>query len=254
MAVLSDASILATLRAGTLKITPFSRDGLQPATYDMRLHWKILLSPSRYEKGRIIDLRKESSQSLAVDTGRFVGILTYETVIMPLTLSGRFGLRSEFTRKGLVAFGGIQIDPGFRGRLAISLFNAGPEPITLKYQRKMFTVEFNTLETEATKGYQGRFQNQNDFPTSQKQFILNATTASLSEIQSLPPQLASLDLRLARHENLHQLGQPPATLLEIAKAQGVKPLEDLHKLAGAWPEDEDLDEFLAAVRRWRGHQ
>jgi hypothetical protein len=46
--------------------------------------------------------------------------------------------------------------------------------------------------------------------------------------------------------------QPPADLATLAAQQGVRPVakfEDL--LVDVWPEDEDIDEFIATLRRWR---
>jgi len=38
------------------------------------------------------------------------------------------------------------------------------------------------------------------------------------------------------------------------REQGVKPISDAHELlSDCWPEDESIDDFLAAVREWRGH-
>ncbi len=44
-----------------------------------------------------------------------------------------------------------------------------------------------------------------------------------------------------------------ARLLKSAEEQGVKPLtrEDLDAMNGVWPEDESIDDFIAAVRQWR---
>ena len=44
-----------------------------------------------------------------------------------------------------------------------------------------------------------------------------------------------------------------ARLLKQAEEQGIKPLtkEDLDAMANAWPEDENIDEFIAAVQQWR---
>lgn len=44
-----------------------------------------------------------------------------------------------------------------------------------------------------------------------------------------------------------------ARLLKSAEEQGVRPLthEDLKAMAGVWPEDESVDDFIAAVQRWR---
>jgi len=49
----------------------------------------------------------------------------------------------------------------------------------------------------------------------------------------------------------HQ-GHP--TVDELVTAQGLKFPRDPRDLLGDfWPEDESVDDFLAAVREWRGH-
>ncbi len=41
-------------------------------------------------------------------------------------------------------------------------------------------------------------------------------------------------------------------LQQLMAEQGVKPVERLEDLLGDfWPEDESIDDFIAAVRRWR---
>ena len=41
---------------------------------------------------------------------------------------------------------------------------------------------------------------------------------------------------------------------ELAAEQGVKPVARFEDLLGDfWPDDEDVDDFIAAVRRWRQH-
>jgi len=45
------------------------------------------------------------------------------------------------------------------------------------------------------------------------------------------------------------------TLDEIAEQQGKGPITDVSKLIGDfWPEDEPIEDFLAALREWRGHK
>jgi len=44
----------------------------------------------------------------------------------------------------------------------------------------------------------------------------------------------------------------PPSIEELAARQGVKPCRRIEDLRGdCWPEDESVDEFIAAVRRWR---
>jgi hypothetical protein len=48
--------------------------------------------------------------------------------------------------------------------------------------------------------------------------------------------------------------QPKRSWEELAAEQGVKPIASIDDLgADFWPEDESIDEFIAAVREWRGH-
>ena len=251
MSVLSDTSLIKLYESGVKLIAPLHRDSLEPASYDMHLHWRLLVSPTRHERGRSIDLREEPNNRFLIGTGRLVGVLTEEVFDMPLDVSGRFGLRSEFTRQGLVAFGGIQIDPGFQGRLAMSLFHTGPEPIELVTGQKMFTVEFNRLEEPASKGYSGIYQGHRDFHPSHERFILMANTSSLSEVHQLPEQLENLSLRLAQHEATHR-ASTPLSVAELAKIQGVEPASNLESFAGFWPEDESVEEFREFVKKMRG--
>lgn len=250
MSVLSNTSLIKLYESGIHFITPFREDSIEPASYDMHLYWRLLVSPTRRERGRVVDLRNEANNRFMIDTGRLVGVLTEEEFDMPLDLCARFGLRSELTRQGLVAFGGIQIDPGFKGRLAMSLFHTGPEPIRLDNEQKMFTVEFSRLEEAANRGYAGIYQGNNDFHPAQEKFILEANTASLSEISGLPGELETLSLRLAQHEATHRT-TAPLSVAELAEIQGVSPTFNLENLSEFWPDEDDPGDFLEFVRSMR---
>ncbi len=44
------------------------------------------------------------------------------------------------------------------------------------------------------------------------------------------------------------------SLEELKLAQGTIPTSDPRELFGAvWPEEENIDDFLTALREWRGH-
>jgi dCTP deaminase len=185
MGTLSDIQIRRLVKSAKLVIQPFEDDLVQPASYDLRLGGKILASPLGVDiLGATIELN-EKTPSYRVQPGQMVAVISAELLELPLDVCGRFGIRSEFSRRGLNAFGGLQLDPGFRGRLTLALVNVGPEPITLTRGIPMFSVEFNRLEEPAESGYQGEYQGQEDFPADQYEFILSAHTTSLAEIPSL---------------------------------------------------------------------
>jgi len=41
---------------------------------------------------------------------------------------------------------------------------------------------------------------------------------------------------------------------ELARQQGVRPVERIEDLLGGWPEDQIDDGFEEALLRWRGHK
>lgn len=192
MGVLSGRQITSLVGSGKLLIEPFNPKQVQPASYDLKIGTKILASPISPEKlGKVIILSKENP-SYAIQSGQMVGVLSNERLEMPLELCGRFGIRSSFARLGINAFGGLQLDPGFRGRLTMNLLNVGPEPIPVKLNDILFSVEFERLDEPAEVAYSGNYQDQDDFPEDQYNFILSAHTTSLAEIPTLRIEVAHL--------------------------------------------------------------
>lgn len=192
MGTLSDSQIRRLVESGKLVIRPFEESLIQPASYDLRLGAKVLASPLSADiLGAIVEL-SEKSPSYRVQSGQMVAVISAEWLELPLDVCGRFGIRSEFARRGLNAFGGLQLDPGFKGRLTMTLVNVGPEPITLTLSNPLLSVEFHKLDEAAERGYDGIYQGQEDFPPDQYEFILSARTTSLAEIPTLRQDVALL--------------------------------------------------------------
>jgi dCTP deaminase len=192
MGTLSDSQIRRLVESGKLIVRPFEESLVQPASYDLRLGAKVLASPLSADiLGATVEL-SEKSPSYRVQSGQMIAVISAEWLELPLDMCGRFGIRSEFARRGLNAFGGLQLDPGFKGRLTMTLVNVGPEPITLTVSNPLFSVEFHSLDEPAESGYEGIYQGQKDFPADQYDFILSARTTSLAEIPTLRQELALL--------------------------------------------------------------
>jgi len=192
MGVLSGGQIKRLVESGELRIEPFNSEQVQPASYDLKVGSKILASPVSPEKlGKVIILTNDKP-SYDIQSGQMVGVLSLERLEMPLELCGRFGIRSSFARLGIDAFGGLQLDPGYKGRLTMNLLNVGPEPVPLRLNDTLFSVEFERLDEPAEAPYSGPYQNQDDFPEEQYNYIMSAHTTSLAEIPTLRMELARL--------------------------------------------------------------
>jgi len=212
MSTLSGKKIAELVGDGTLKIEPFNPKLIQPASYDLLLGPKILASPLSSEKlGIVIDLT-EKNPSYEIQSGQMVGVLSLEKLKLPLDICGRFGIRSTFARRGINAFGGLQLDPGFRGRLTMNLLNVGPEPVTITLHEPLFSVEFQRLEEPAEAAYSGPFQDQDDFPADQYNYIIMARTTSLAEIPHLRIEITRLNALI---EELEENLPDPDEALEL---------------------------------------
>lgn len=200
MGPLAGQQITRLVKSGELGIDPFDEQLVQPASYDLRVGPRILAAPlNPAQLGEAIDL-SEKRPSYDIQPGQMVGVLSLEKITLPLDISGRFGIRSWFARRGVNAFGGLQLDPGFRGRLTMNFLNVGPEPITITLHEPLFSVEFQRLEEPAQVPYSGSYQDQDDFPADQYNFIRTARTTSLAEIPSLRRDITRLSVLIEELE------------------------------------------------------
>jgi dCTP deaminase len=229
MGILSDRQIRKMVESRALIIDPYNPDQVQPASYDLRVGTKILASPVGPEElGRVVVLSREKP-TYNILPGQMVGVLSYEKLDIPLELCARFGIRSYFARLGINAFGGLQLDPGFRGRLTMNLLNVGPEPVPLRLNELVFSVEFERLDEQAEKPYSGPYQDQDDFPEDQYNFIIKAHTTSLAEIPTLRIEVSRLSNLL---EEIEEILPDPDEGLEL-RPEIIDRLERSRKLPGS---------------------
>lgn len=130
---ISDREIREAIKAGDLKVLPRLTQ-LNPAGVDLRIDRDLTLLPHQRELAASIE-RVELSN-------RLLGILH---------------IRSSLAREGLFASLAL-VDPGFRGQLTVSLYNAGDSQVNLKRGERFIQLSLLRLSKPATKGYIGRYQ------------------------------------------------------------------------------------------------
>ncbi len=101
------------------------------------------------------------------------------------------GLRSEFTRRGLVLLAGPQIDPGFDAYLHIAVCNLSPTELSLSYEEPFLTVEFHELPEPVEHPYSGTYQNQENITPKEIRDIKERRGYALSEVIKNMQRIAS---------------------------------------------------------------
>jgi len=134
MTLLSDFEIEKHLKDGSLVIRPFDRVCLNGAGYDLRAGMAVSIPPGEHR--------------LAA---------TLERVELGDELAGTLHIRSSLARVGIIASLAL-IDPGFRGQLTISLFNAGKDEFSLREKDRFLQMVLHQLSSKTQRVYTGRYQ------------------------------------------------------------------------------------------------
>lgn len=187
--ILTNGDIKKAISKGELSITDFDEKYLQPATYDARLGFQGFTTTEK----KII--RIDERGVFELKPGDFGVVLTHEILTLPKNMVARFGLKSKYSRMGLVGSVGPQIDPGFNGRLFISLINLSPKSAILTYKEPFCSIEFHRLEKPATKSYDGPYQGQVELSSRDIEPLIHeglCFSEMFTELRSLSANVAEL--------------------------------------------------------------
>ena len=134
LTVLSDVEIQRRVRERSLVLTPYDPDSLNGAGYDLRL-----------------------SMDITIPAGKQELVATLERLELPGDLVATLHIRSSLARAGIMASLAL-VDPGFRGQLTISLYNAGVEPYCMRKGDRFVQMVLHSLGMKTRHPYRGRYQ------------------------------------------------------------------------------------------------
>lgn len=190
MAVLCDFEIKKLVDEGTIGLSDFHDDCVQPASYDLRVGKFAYVSSQKQPTAMT------EGGSILLDPGNFMLITTYERLTLPKNVRGKVGLRSRHSLAGLVNLSGPQIDPGFSGHLTLGIVNMGPRRRVIQFKERFFTVEFDRLEQTPERQYSGTFQRTEHIAPA----LIDAVTDDESRsIPDMTRRLAKAEREIALH-------------------------------------------------------
>jgi dCTP deaminase len=177
MSFLSDRDIMSSIELGDIKIEPFRRDMVQPASVDLTLsrHFKVIAGVERtIDTKKPVVYASHESDDFLLGSLQFALASTTEKITLSDFIVGRLEGKSSLGRIGLTAHvtAGF-FDPGFSGYATLELFNASLRPIRLYAGMKICQMSFAFLHRSAERPYGhpdlgSKYQNQSEAPEGTK--------------------------------------------------------------------------------------
>lgn len=138
--LLTDEEIHLAIDQGLVAVSPFNKAHVHAASLDLCLGQIDVSSTPAAEPASGMTV-------IEIAPLECVHAWSLETVRLPPTMMARVGPMARHAHLGLFLGHGLQVDPGFGGKLAFSLFNASPNPISLPIGKPILSLELMELGT-----------------------------------------------------------------------------------------------------------
>jgi len=160
--IISKENIKKEIKRGNIKISPFNKKNLGPASYDLSVGNEFRVFNS-FNKSHQYDFkkltRKIRTNKIILKPNEFVLGITSEKIKLPDNICAWLTGRSSFARLGLIIDTTAPfIQPGIDNKQVFELKNVSPNPIMIKKGMKIAQIIFQRMEGKAK--YKGRYKKQ----------------------------------------------------------------------------------------------
>ena len=133
-------------------IESFDPDKIDCAAYTLRMGREVYISPATAaDVATRTKTLLDERQDFVIPPGQFAFLLTEECVTVPNAAVAFISMKARIKFKGLVNVSGFHVDPGYRGRLVFSVYNAGPAAVHLARGDDCFLIWYASLDHESEK-------------------------------------------------------------------------------------------------------
>jgi dCTP deaminase len=158
-------------------ITPFDDKRIKQGAYELSLGKEVFLTDSKSGKKEILD---EKNCQIEIKPGQFALLLTDEQICIPDDKIAFISIKAGVKLKGLINVSGFHVDPGFKGQLVFSVYNAGPATIILDKGEPYFLIWFSELTEKLDEKdcYNGKHKEQSGIPSKYIEALKSGEVAS----------------------------------------------------------------------------
>jgi deoxycytidine triphosphate deaminase len=189
MSILVSGSKVREAIEGQTFIIDGTPSAAEAVKYDFHMGSRIL----KAELGQPLDLAEIAVEKRWVMPGEVVFVLTREKVRLPRNMIALLSPKRKLAHRGIMALGGLAVDPEYKGVLVVGLYNFSSTPFALQPDIRIIAASFYELgENELVQ-----------FPVAPPQEITDFPAELVSMIRSYKPiELTALqeELKVTRQE------------------------------------------------------
>lgn len=123
-------------------VVPFSAERIKHGAYELSLGKEAYVTSSDDGKKTLL---AEGAQ-FVIPPGQFAMLLTEEVVQIPPNAIGLISIKAGTKFRGLINVSGFHVDPGYKGKLKFSVYNAGSQKILLTQHHPLFLLWLADLD------------------------------------------------------------------------------------------------------------
>jgi deoxycytidine triphosphate deaminase len=171
---------------------PESAEGIK---YDFHMGSRVL--KAKYGRSMDIDKMPEAEKAeMVVEPGEVVFVLTQETLELPADIMAHLMPKRKLSHDGILVLGGFCVDPLYRGKLLVGLYNFSSSRFVLEPGRKLIAAVFYQLEDTEKGTFKKPEASVVDFPEELVRLIASYQPIDLKglrdEIFNLENQISNL--------------------------------------------------------------
>lgn len=179
-------------------VTPFDPDRVDCAAYTLSMGRELYVSPNEATQDPLnVTIRQlDDGEGFTIPPGQFAFLLTDEKIEVPNDALALISIKAKLKWRGLINVSGFHVDPGFRGRLIFSVYNAGPVTVHLRQGQPMFLIWYANLDKPTALARSQPVQE--SFPSD----LISGISGELQSLAGLNKKIKDLDKSLTDRVHL----------------------------------------------------
>lgn len=147
-------------------VHPFKANNIDCASYQLSVGGEAFVTSDKLDPtaaaAKLVTVLSDCAPDnmLRIAPGQFAFILTEERVEVPRNAIAFISMRAKYKFKGLINVSGFHVDPGWKGNLLFSIYNAGPQAVIMKRGDPLFLIVYADLDRDSAEIYNGKAKGQ----------------------------------------------------------------------------------------------